>query len=212
MWLIVVFMQPGGVAAVHKDAACTGQIYSALLNAESRFCVQQAVALGPEEVKEYFRFCRAYMFAGQPVMENLNDAQRLLLSWYERSGAARDQPQQQACGPAVQVPAAGANVVDSSQQHQSMTDQQQQQQGEAGDEAELPAGAMGCKANTYNMLVLGADNNSSSIRLEPDLKAIFVVVAAYYRVSQEDLVGCVKKLEGQVAAAEAALAWRMAAG
>lgn len=154
------------------------------------FLQAQVLALGPEARQHYIQYCRHHMFAAHPTVPTLEDIQRILLGWYDATTA---RPVDATSAPAD---GAAASTEDAAQYHY-----QQQGYGRTSDPTQIPHGeASGAGVADYTMT--GFWGITSIHRLEPQLAAVVLVLAACSRCSSGVLLDCVRTLEKQMVAVE----------
>lgn len=154
-------------------------------------CLYQVLAFGPEARQQYLQYCRQHMFAGQPTVPTFEDIQRILLGWYDATVAQDSTPGATA---AAEVPAAQR-----ASQYQAAEPNPGPQPGPG---QPLQAG-FAVDTSNYSLLLLGSSAAAGSYRLEPQLAAVVLAVAAYSRCSPTALLDCVRVIEKQLLSVEA---------
>lgn len=150
----------------------------------------QVLALGPEAQQQYLHYCRHHMFAGHPTVPTLDDVQRVLLGWYDATARSTAQ----AAGSST--PAAAEDAGQSQQVHL-----QGQRQGPSTSPHSDP-GDKATGAALINYSLTGYSTLTGTYRLEPQLAAIVLVLAAHSRCSTGVLLDCVRALEKQMVSVE----------
>lgn len=154
----------------------------------------QVLSLGPDAQQQYLQYCRQYMFAGHPTVPTFDDIRRVLLGWY---GATPAQ-----CSTQAQVlsrsQTAGPAGDSARPEHSSL----QRVPGAAGP-TDAAGAANAAAASSYSLVRTSTAAASWSYRLEPQLAAVVLVLAAHNRCSPGALLDCVKVVEKQMVSVEA---------
>lgn len=129
------------------------------------------------------------MFTGHPAVPTFEDIQRVLLGWYDATAAAD---------------ATNATHASTAAQASGQTAQERTGQQPLPAAASAPPGgtAAADSASNYSLTITGSAATHTH-KLEPQLAAVVVVLAAHSRCSPDTLLDCVKALEKQMVSVEA---------
>lgn len=136
------------------------------------------------------------MFAGNPVLHQLEDLQKLLTGWYEAAAgqaAAAAAAQAQPVAPGTQ----GAGAPSASAQTSNQR---------PGSRVNSAAGST-AGAAAYTLILQGsaATGTSQMFKLVPQMAAVVLVLSAYSRCTPAVLLDSVKAIEKQMVSVEAGI-------
>eukprot|EP00879_Flechtneria_rotunda_P009276 GHRR01009711.1.p1 GENE.GHRR01009711.1~~GHRR01009711.1.p1 ORF type:complete len:399 (+),score=130.90 GHRR01009711.1:1416-2612(+) len=161
---------------------------------------EEVVGLEPAALRQYIQFCRQYMFAGHPVVSTMDDVQRLLAGWYDAS-AALDKAVNPLSAGTVAHSGNGVTGAKATFSAASCGGEDHHQSGIV--QRGTLAGAE--HFSNYNLTLLGLSGAKATTRLQPQLAAVVIVIAAYSHVSPSGLLDCVRMVEKQMVAVESAV-------